>query len=268
MMEKLIQPKKTQDTLTCVYIKEILSSPYRMRSTFDEASIRALAQSIRECGLISPITLRRLPKGGYALIAGERRLRALRLLGRTQTEALVLNADEARSRAVSLVENIQRENLTFFEEARAVKELLRATGQTQDAVAHTLGRSPSFVANRLRLLKLPENVQSEITKGNLSERHARALLALQQDAEKQLLAAKEAAERSLNVRDTERLIETLQKKKPEKKIKTFLRDERLFLNAVKDTVKRLTETGLNATCRVEENEESLNVIVSLSRKHG
>ena len=158
MMESLRRTGKTEKQLVRVRVKEIRLNPYQPRNAFDEAAIEGLAQSIRGNGLISPITLRRLPQGGYGLIAGERRLRALRLIGAVWTDAMVMDADEAETRVLSLIENIQRESLSFFEEARAVRELLRASGETQDAIARKLGRSPSFVANRLRILRLPDEV--------------------------------------------------------------------------------------------------------------
>ena len=267
MMESLRRSFKSDRQLVRVRLKEIRLNPYQPRSAFDDAAIEGLAESIRENGLISPIILRRLPQGGFGLIAGERRLRALRLLGAGWTDAVVMEADEAETRALSLIENIQRENLSFFEEARAVRELLRATGQTQDAVARRLGRSPSFVANRLRILRLPDEVQAEIRAGALSERHARALLALNSAPEAQLTAAREAARRSLNVRETEALVKKLMSPKPAPgaRRKTVIRDQRIFVNAFKDTVKRLSESGVNVLYRVEENDDALNVIVTLPK---
>ena len=267
MMESLRRGNKPERQLMRVRVKEIRLNPYQPRNNFDEAAIEGLAESIRENGLISPITLRRLPQGGYGLIAGERRLRALRLLGMGWTDAVVMDADETQTRAMSLIENIQRENLSFFEEARAVRELLRATGETQDAIARRLGRSPSFVANRLRILRLPDEVQGEIRSGELTERHARALLMLNAAPEKQLFAAREAARKSLTVRETEQLVQRLlaQKPKPGKPPKTVIRDRRIFVNAFKDTVKRLTEAGVNVAYRVEEDEDAVSVIVSLPK---
>ena len=267
MMESLRKSIKPDRQLVRVRVKDIRLNPYQPRSAFDEAAIEGLAESIRENGLISPIILRRLPQGGFGLIAGERRLRALRLIGTGWTDAVVMDADEAETRALSLIENIQRENLSFFEEARAVRELLRATGQTQDTVARRLGRSPSFVANRLRILRLPDEVQAEIRSGALSERHARALLALNSDPEAQLTAAREAARRSLNVRETEALVKKLLTPKPAPgtRRKAVIRDQRIFVNAFKDTVKRLSESGVNVVYRVEENDDAVNVIVSLPK---
>ena len=268
MMENLIKPRKTEKALVRVRIRDIKANPYQPRTIFDETAIDQLALSIKENGLISPLTLRRLDGGGYALIAGERRLRALKKLGKNWADAVVMEADEAESRAMSLIENIQRENLTFFEEARAVRDLLRATGQTQDAVARKLGHSPSFVANRLRLLRLPDDVQKIIMEGSLSERHARALLVLENALDKLRMAAEEAAKKGLNVKQTEALVAAYQKEmeRPKRKLKTVIRDQRMFVNAIKDTVKRLTDSGVSVNYRVEEDDDAVNVIVSLPKK--
>lgn len=268
MIENLLRPRKAERELVRVRIREIRANPYQPRDFFDEAAIEGLAQSIRENGLITPITLRRLPQGGYGLIAGERRLRALRKLGKVWADAVVMEADEADSRALSLIENLQRENLSCLEEARAMRELIRATGLTQEAVARKLGHSPAFVANRLRLLRLPDEVQAVVARDNLSERHARALLALEGKKELQLRAAEEAARKKLSVKQTEALVKGLIKdaEKPLRRVKTVVRDKRMFVNALKDTVKRLAESGVEVGFRVEESDETVDVIVSLPKQ--
>lgn len=188
MMERRLKP--SAKVLSRVRVAEIRANPYQPRALFDEESIRALARSIEENGLLSPLLLRRSAGDGYTLIAGERRLRALRVLGRSWVDAIVMEADEADMRALSLIENIQREQLTFLEEAQAMRELLRETGMTQDALARRLGRSPSSVANLLRLLRLPEAVRRAVGEEKLTERHARALLKLDGDEKAQLDAVR------------------------------------------------------------------------------
>lgn len=267
MMENLFAGRKPPRALERVRIKEIRLNPYQPRTSFDEAGIAGLAQSIRECGLISPLALRRAPEGGYLLVAGERRLRALSLLGRSWADAIIIEADEAESRAISLIENIQREELNFFEEAQAMRELIRFTGITQDALAKKLGRNPSTVANRLRLLKLPEAVRDVILSARLSERHARALLILDGDTQAQLRIADAAARKGLNVKQLESMIEgaRAQKQAARPRVKTVLRDKRMFVNAVADTVKRLVQSGVRASYRVEEDDKTVSVIVSIPK---
>ena len=155
MLDGLGRSEKPARAMVRVKLREIRNNPYQPREAFDEKAIEGLAQSIRENGLISPLALRRAPGGGYFLVAGERRLRALKLLGKSFADAVILDAGEEESRVLSLIENVQREDLSFFEEARALREILKSTGMTQDALARRVGSSPSAVANRLRLLRLP-----------------------------------------------------------------------------------------------------------------
>ena len=267
MLEGLGRSDKATRALVRVKIREIRQNPYQPREAFDEKAIERLAQSIRENGLISPIALRRAPGGGYFLVAGERRLRALRLLGKTCADAVILDADEAESRVLSLIENVQREDLSFFEEARALKEILKSTGMTQDALARRVGASPSAVANRLRLLKLPEEVRNAISEGKLTERHARALLVLEGLPTLQLMLAREAAQKGLNVKQTERRAEEIRRSEqaPKRRVKTLFRDQRMAVNAVRETVRKLTQTGVNATLSVEEDEREVRAIVAFPK---
>ncbi len=266
MAESVFDYRKPRGALARVRISDISDNPYQPRAAFEDKSVAGLAQSIRECGLISPIAVRRAKTGGFVLIAGERRLRALRLLGRSFADAIIIEADEIQSRALSLIENIQREELNFFEEARALRELLMATGESQQQLSKKLGRNPSTIANRLRLLRLPDDVRDIILASKLSERHARCLLRLEERPECQAALAKAAAERGYTVKKLESLVErALTEEKPKKRVRTVVRDKRMFVNAIADTVKRLTGAGVNADYRVEESETHINVIVSLSK---
>ncbi|MBR3929037.1 MAG: ParB/RepB/Spo0J family partition protein [Clostridia bacterium] len=267
-MEGIRREKARGHVLERVRIREIRDNPYQPRTEFDEASLNGLIASIRENGMITPVTVRRDPAGGYILIAGERRIRALKALGRNWADAIILEADEIESRAISLIENIQREQLNVFEEAEGMKELLRASGITQEALSRKLGKNPSTIANRLRLLKLPMDVRKVILEGNLTERHARALLKIGDDPEAQYALAEKAADKGLTVKKLEALVEREKEKMilKKKKLKTILRDKRMFINAVKDTVKRLTEAGLSIESRVDETDEEVSVIVTYLKK--
>ena len=269
MLDGLGRSEKPARAMVRVKLREIRNNPYQPREAFDEKAIEGLAQSIRENGLISPLALRRAPGGGYFLVAGERRLRALKLLGKSFADAVILDAGEEESRVLSLIENVQREDLSFFEEARALREILKSTGMTQDALARRVGSSPSAVANRLRLLRLPAEAQSVIVEGKLTERHARALLALDGNPPAQLALAREAAEKGLNVRQTEKRAEEIQKTKaaPGRQVKTFFRDQRMAMNAVRDTVRKLTQTGVNAKLSVEEDEREFRAIVAFPKEN-
>lgn len=265
MMERRLKP--SAKVLSRVRVAEIRANPYQPRALFDEESIRALARSIEENGLLSPLLLRRSAGDGYTLIAGERRLRALRVLGRSWVDAIVMEADEADMRALSLIENIQREQLTFLEEAQAMRELLRETGMTQDALARRLGRSPSSVANLLRLLRLPEAVRRAVGEEKLTERHARALLKLDGDEKAQLDAVRRITRGQLNVRQTDALIESFlrERRAASHKVKGVVRDARMFVNAISGTVEKLRKVGVNAALRVEETSESVEILVTLRK---
>ena len=263
-MEGIRREKVRAKKFERVKIREIRDNPYQPRVEFDENALNGLIASIRENGLICPVTLRRDQRGGYILIAGERRIRALKALGRSWTDAVILDADEVESRTISLIENIQREQLNVFEEAEGMRELLRASGITQDALSKKLGKSPSAVANRLRLLKLPDEVRQVIVENNLSERHARALLKLEGAKDRQLELIQRAADRGMTVKKLEELVEKEKEKiiLHKKKMKTVMRDQRMFINAVKDTVRKLMEAGLGIESYVEETEDSVTVTVT------
>lgn len=268
MMEGIRREKTGGRRMERVRIREIRDNPYQPRREFDEQAHNGLVASISENGLICPVTVRRAKDGGYILIAGERRIRALKALGRNWTDAVILDADEIESRQLSLIENIQREQLNVFEEAQSMREILRASGITQEALARKIGKNPSTIANRLRLLRLDGDVRRVIVEGGLTERHARALLKIEGAPEMQLALAEKAASGKLTVKKLEALVE---KEKEDmiyrkKKMKTILRDKRMFINAVRDVVKKLMETGLSVESRVEETDEEVSVIVTYLKK--
>ncbi|MBQ6715515.1 MAG: ParB/RepB/Spo0J family partition protein [Clostridia bacterium] len=267
-MEGIRREKARGHVLKRIRILDIQENPYQPRTEFDEGALNGLISSIRENGLITPVTVRRAKENGYILIAGERRIRALKALGRNWADAVILEADEIESRTISLIENIQREQLNVFEEAEGMKELLRASGITQEALSRKLGKNPSTIANRLRLLRLPADVRKVILEGNLTERHARALLKVEDDPEAQFRLAQRAADKSLTVKKLEALVEKEKENMilRKKKMKTILRDKRMFVNAIKDTVKKLTQAGLDVQFRVLETEEDVNVMVTYVKK--
>ena len=185
-------------TLTQISLSDLSPNPAQPRRTFSEAAIDALAESIREHGLLSPLLVRRVGPGKYELIAGERRLRALKKLGRTRAEAIIVAAYDMQSAILALIENIQREQLHFLEEARACRAILDSECMPQEELARQLGRSPSALANRLRLLHLTAETQQAVVETGLTERHARALLAVT-DPQKQLALALRAGDEPVRV---------------------------------------------------------------------
>ena len=248
-----------------VELSQLFSDPHAARRGGSGAELRALAASIAEHGLLSPLTVRRA-RNGYAIVAGERRLRALRLLGWQSAPCVLVAADDLESRLMALVENIQRQDLHYLDEAEACRAILREHGLTQEELARRLGRSPSALANRLRLLKLPENVRAALREcPALGERHARALLKLS-DAGLQLDAARRAAREKMSVRALEALVERLARPRPpQPSVKRVFRDGRMFVNAVLNTVKDLKSAGVAASAKVVEREDTVDVVVTLPR---
>ena len=182
------------------------------RQEFDQESLEELAESIRQHGLIQPITVRRLEGGYYQIIAGERRWRAARLAGLQEVPARVMEADDQETAELALIENLQREDLNPVEEAQGYRALMDSYGMTQEKVAQRVGKSRPVIANALRLLNLPEEVLEMVSSGSLTLSHARAILELA-DKQDQTQAAKETVERGLSVRETTALVKRLGSKK-------------------------------------------------------
>jgi len=185
-----------------VPIQDVRPNPYQPRRHFDEAALAELQASIAEHGLLQPVVVRRAV-GGFELVAGERRFRACKALGHGQIAAIVRDVDDAGMQTLALVENLQREDLGPIEKAKALQALLRDQGLTQDAVAARIGKDRVTVANWIRLLELPDDVQARVEEGALTAGHARALLQVSGDAKRRQLAAW-VVERGLSVRDVER----------------------------------------------------------------
>lgn len=250
--------------LTRVRLEDIRANPDQPRKSFSENAIVELAGSIRRYGLLSPLTVRKSGEGGYELIAGERRLRALRLLGESETDALVMDVRDRDSALIALIENLQRENLSFFEEAEAYQTLLEGHGLSREELAGRLSKSPSAVANRLRLLKLPPSVRAGISVNGLSERHARALLRLS-DEKDQLEALHRAVKGQMNVRSLEGLIERMicERAAGRQNVRGVYRDHRMFVNAMLNTVRTLQESGVGVTSTVTERAEGVEIRVMI-----
>lgn len=248
----------TEETIVVqIHVDEIVSNPFQPRTVFDENSIRELAQTIRTHGIIQPIVVRR-HQGHYELIAGERRWRAVRTLGWTTIPAIVRVMNDAQTASAALIENLQREGLTPIEEAVAYQQLLELHGLTQESLAQRLGKGQSTIANKLRLLNLPQEVQNSLLGRSITERHARALLALPSE-ELQLKLLAECIERGWNVKQMEERVKSLltrmqvvEKKKPRKR--GLSRDIRLAINTIRQSLDLIEQSGL--TVNYEEKDES------------
>ena len=242
----------------------IEEGPDRPRRECPKESIAKLAESIRLHGLLSPLLVRQGANGHYQLVAGSRRLRALRLLNRSWAEAILLAGSPCDCALIALVENLQREQLHYLDVALACRALLDRYPITQERLAVSLSVSPSALANRLRLLRLPSSVQDALRRQGLSERHARALLRLPAEAD-QLALVELAAQRKLSVSLLEKQVDACLSRPalPEKRVSAALRDSRMVVNALLDTVRQLTRIGVPVQSKVEEGEGCVRVIVTI-----
>ncbi|MCL2003934.1 MAG: ParB/RepB/Spo0J family partition protein [Oscillospiraceae bacterium] len=249
---------------------DIRRNPYQPRSYFDEDGLNDLSESIRQYGILQPLTVRRGERGGFELVAGERRLRASRLAGLREVPCIVLDATEKQSGVLALVENLQRCDLDFFEEAEGIRRLIRQFGLSQDEAARRLGKSQPAVANKLRLLRHPSEVADAIRRHGLTERHARALLRIE-DSDSRLEAVDAIAKGKLNVAQTEEYIERLLDPKPpgpepKRGIRTLyiFKDIRLFLNTVTRAVDTMKRSGVNASIDKEEADGRIRLTITIA----
>lgn len=213
-LDVLLPQQSSLSSLISVEIDEIQPNPMQPRIEFESGKLDELVASIREKGILQPIVLRRA-NSGYEIVAGERRWRAAQKAGLHRIPAIVQDVSDQEMVELALIENIQRDDLSAIEEARAYEVMAKQFGLTQEEIARRVGRSRSAVTNTLRLLALPKTIQGMIVKGNLSMGHARALIPLP-PSEQQLLAAK-IVEKDLSVRETERLVRRFLEPKPKSK---------------------------------------------------
>lgn len=246
-----ILKKQKDNTLILLHPDDIAPNKYQPRQYFDDETLETLKRSILEYGILQPITVRRT-NNGYELVAGERRFRAAQLAGLDEIPAVVVAGDEKKSAVMSLLENLQREDLTFFEIAQSYERLIREQGMTQSEVAQSIGKSQSSVANKLRLLRLPPIIRKFIRDYGLSERHARALLRLPSDEER-LDAVKQMCLHSMTVSEAEELVDSMLEPK-KKKIRSETKGTNnlaFFRNTVKKAVEMIKKGGIDAD--IEEN---------------
>lgn len=247
------------DEVIQIPVHKIEANRYQPRSVFDEEKIKELAQTIRTHGMIQPIVVRKTDDDGesYELIAGERRWRAVQLLEWESMPAIIRNMNDAETASVALIENLQREELTVIEEANAYAQLLEIHSLTQEALAQRLGKNQSTIANKLRLLKLPDEVKQAVQEKVISERHARALIKIEDpEAQKKILEL--IIEKDLNVKQTEEQIAKLgevkeKKKKQTPRLKGVNKDIRIAMNTIRQSLSMVSDTGID----VETNEEEL-----------
>ncbi len=247
-------------------VSKILPNPSQPRKTFREDELQSLAQSIRENGLLQPVTVRK-EGGAYFLVAGERRLRACKMAGLRDIPAIVTDCEAEDSAVLALLENIQRKDLQMFEQANAIVNLLREWQITQEEAAKRLGMSQSYLANKIRLLKLSPEEQAEILEHGLTERHARALLKIDDMSLRQRVL-RTVIEKKLNVAQTEDLVAAAaQKKESKRKAKrTFVaKDIRLFINTIDHAVDAMKTAGIQAQTEKKETDEYIECTVRIPK---
>jgi len=264
--------KTDSEEIRQIPIDQIVPNPYQPRTVFDDEKIEELCQTIRTHGLIQPIVVR-VRNNQYELIAGERRLRATKKLGMEKIPAIVKEFNDTQTASIALIENLQREGLTAIEEAVAYQKLIDLHNLTQESLAQRLGKGQSTIANKLRLLHLPQMVQDALLSRTITERHARALIPLK-DASLQERTLQEIVEREWNVKQTEnrvkQLLEVAEKqpedKEPRPKWKAFSRDARIAINTVRQSIDMVMQTGLPVETDEEDTEEFYQFTIRIPKR--
>lgn len=246
----------------------IRPNPQQPRRSFDEEGLAELAASIRSCGILQPLTVRRAGEG-YELVAGERRLRAARIAGLREVPCLVAQVGEEDSALLALMENLQRRDLDCWEEAQAIARLISRYGLSQEEAARRLGRAQPTVANKLRLLRLPEDVRALLRENGLTERHARALLRLQ-DPEVQRRAAGDMVRRGMNVAQAEayveKLLQSAQVTPPRGRSTYIIKDVRLFLNSVDRGLHLMRQAGVDAGWDWQDTDREILLTIRIPKR--
>ncbi|WP_160035513.1 nucleoid occlusion protein [Paenibacillus sp. An7] len=247
-------------------IDEIVSSPYQPRTIFDDEKIEELCQTIKTHGVIQPIVVR-VRNGQYEIIAGERRWRAVRKLGMEHIPAIVREFNDSQAASIALIENLQREGLTAIEEAVAYQKLIDLHQLTQESLAQRLGKSQSTIANKIRLLHLPEEVKMALMERKISERHARALLSLDR-LEIQLKILEEIITKELNVKQTEARIAFYKESSKIKKSKrfSFTKDVRLALNTIRQSIDMVSDSGLDIKTKESDHEDHYEIVIQIPKR--
>lgn len=259
------------ETILELSMTDIQPNPFQPRTHFDPVQLEELSNSIRTYGVLQPVIVR-MVDDHYQLVSGERRFRANALAQRTTIPALVRQLDDREVAEMALIENLQREDLNYFEEAEGYARLMQEFHITQEEVAKKMGKSQPTIANKLRLLHLSEKVRQEISVDVITERHVRSLLKLKNET-LQLEALNRIYKNNLNVRQTDDLVENMliteekniraQKKK---KMVKAIKDMKIFVNTIRGTVKTIQEAGLPAEVTETENDDYLEVVIRLPKK--
>jgi ParB family chromosome partitioning protein len=254
-----------------VEIDKIETNPYQPRTAFDEDALNELKESILRYGVIQPVLLRKMGNT-YQLIAGERRLRATQLAGIKTIPAIVRKLSDEDAGMIALIENLQRKDLDFLEEAEGYKKMIEQFQMTQEEMAKRLGKSQAYIANKIRLLNLPPRVKKliEENRGIITERHARALLKIKDENLQEEVLIKIICNR-LTVRETDELVDgnisreiKQQKVRNRQKIKKVIRDMRIYLNSIDQIIKEMKQSGIDAQIEKEIKESTIEIKIKIN----
>ena len=266
--EEVPKNKQIQD----IELDKIVPNRYQPRREFSDDSIKELAETLDKDGLLQPIVVREDGEDHYEIIAGERRYRAAKSLGWETIPAIVKNMDDDQAASLALIENLQREDLNPIDEAKAYTNLMKLNDLTQTALAKDMGKSQSYVANKLRLLKLDDDVQRALIEGKITARHGRALLNLSEDDQERVL--KEIEEKGLNVKQTEEIAKDVdayfnpkpKETKRERVVKRIPKDLKVQINTIKKAVKLAKDSGIVVKVKEDKNPDDYKITIELKRK--
>lgn len=256
-----------------IHITEIIPNPFQPRKIFNTDSLQELAASIQEYGVIQPLIVRPIEKG-FELVAGERRLRASKMVGLTEVPVIIKEFTDKEMAELAMIENLQREDLHFLEEAEGFQQLITSFGFTQEELAKRMGKNQSTVANKLRLLKLLPEVRAIVAAEKLTERHARSLLKID-EPRLQLEVLEIIKEKGLNVKATEELIEEFlediarqieEKNTPKRNVVKVIRDVRIFINTINNVVGEMKKNGLKIKVKQEQDDEYIHINLRIPKK--
>lgn len=268
--EEVPKNKQIQD----IELDKIVPNRYQPRREFSDDSIKELAETLDKDGLLQPIVVREDGKDHYEIIAGERRYRAAKSLNWETIPAIVNNMNDDQAASLALIENLQREDLNPIDEAKAYTNLMKLNDLTQTALAKDMGKSQSYVANKLRLLKLDDDVQKALVEGKITARHGRALLNLSDDDQERVL--KEIEEKGLNVKQTEEIAKDVnayfnpkpkeKETKRERVVKRIPKDLKVQINTIKKAVKLAKDSGIKVKVKENNDPDDYKITIELKRK--
>lgn len=266
--EEVPKNKQIQD----IELDKIVPNRYQPRREFSDDSIKELAETLDKDGLLQPIVVREDGEDHYEIIAGERRYRAAKSLNWETIPAIVNNMNDDQAASLALIENLQREDLNPIDEAKAYTNLMKLNDLTQTALAKDMGKSQSYVANKLRLLKLDDDVQKALIEGKITARHGRALLNLSDDDQERVL--KEIEDKGLNVKQTEEIAKDVdayfnpkpKETKRERVVKRIPKDLKVQINTIKKAVKLAKDSGIKVKVKENNDPDDYKIIIELKRK--